>query len=408
MGLFRRARASIPQDIGPSTIDPFVAQFHRALTTAFDPGLAGLWNPNAAPVERVGVAMRCLQLVSQNVASLRLRYRRRQGRDSAAPDPMWLYSPDPNWFPNGLRDALFAVTWSVFRDGDAFVYVTSRYADGFPATWTVLNAQAVEVEAVGGRRRFSGGGVELVADDVLQISRNPTGALRGTGALEAYAANVQAAYSADRFASTVFSGSGIPAAILQSSRRLSADQAADVQTQWMARGAEVPGAPRVLPPELQFIAQSFSPKDLTLLESRQWDASQIAGAFGVPAPLLNLPLPSSGLTYTNTASLAEFWWRFELLPGPAEAIQTALSTFVPSGNWVEFDASRYLRPDLPTLVGTLSTLLTDGIISPEEYRAMLDLPPAETPIRDFDEPAGSGSPVTSIRAVPAELEVVQQ
>lgn len=415
MAWFRRA-AAVQPTIGPTTIDPLVAQWHRRLAAgplALDPDLAGLFGGTMSTAwmqDRVGVANRCLQLVSQNVASLRFRYRRRAGRDQTASDPAWLASPDPNWFPNGFRDAIFACVWAMYGFGDAFLYITSRYADGFPASWTVLAPDAVTVDTVGGRRTYEAGGVALAPDDVVQISRDPRGNLRGTSALAAYASNLEAAYTAERFAATVFSGGGIPPAILQSSRRLDAEQAAAVQAQWVVGGQTNPGAPRVLPPELAFLGQAFSPKDMALIESRGYDAEQIAAAFGVPAPLLNLPLPASGLTYTNTTSLAEFWWRFELLPGPVEAICVALSTMVPSGNWIEADASRYLKPDLPTLVTTLSKLLEDGVITLEEYRAMLDFPPADAPIQDFDEPPTSGTTVLmpGPAPVPPTLEVVSQ
>lgn len=411
MGLFRRASVT-PTELPPTSIDPLVAAFHRAISSrTLDPSLAGLFGGAGSSswlADRVGVANRCLQLVAQNVASLKLRYRRREGLDQAAPGPAWLSNPDPAWYPNGIRDAVFAITWSMLRDGDAFVYVTSRYADGYPATWTVLNAEAVEVEERDGTRRFTAGGAELESSDVVQISRDPRGALRGSSALQAYSANLSAAYTAEAFASTVFSGGGIPSAILQSTRRLTTDQAFDVQTQWVTRGQANPGAPRVIPPELTFIAQAFSPRDMALIESRQYDAEQIAAAFGVPAPLLNLPLPASGLTYTNTASLAEFWWRFELLPGPVEAITQALGRLVPAGNWVEADASRYLRPDLPTMVESVTKLLDAGIVTAVEARALLDLPPAEAPIRDFEEPAASGAGVTTLRPVPVLEEVERQ
>jgi hypothetical protein len=53
----------------------------------------------------------------------------------------WVSSPDPNWFPNGIGDALFAIVEQMYGWGFA-QYVTDFYADGFPRTWTVLNVVA--------------------------------------------------------------------------------------------------------------------------------------------------------------------------------------------------------------------------------------------------------------------------
>ena len=79
-----------------------------------------------------------------------------------------------------------------------------------------------------------------------------------------------------------------------------------MKAQWINRVGGL-SEPAVLPPDLDFQELAFSPKDLTLLETREWDAKQIAAAFGVPAPLLNMTL-AGGLTYQNP-SASSIWWR---------------------------------------------------------------------------------------------------
>lgn len=387
----RDARLEASAALGPNSIDPLVQRFLATLSTDV-PGLyGGAWSANTL-VERVGTAVRCLQLTSQTIAALPLRYRRRTGLDPNASDPAWLANPDPAWFPNGIADALFAAVWSMYRDGDAFVYITSRYSDGYPQSWTVLDAQAVDVDSSNGRRTYASNGTPLNTDDVVQVTRNPTGALRGSGALESYGAALRAAYSGEQYAAGVFGAGGIPPVVLQSLRRLTGEQAADVQGQWVAARASSPGAPAILPPELTMLAQAFSPKDMALLDSREFDSRSICAAFGVPAMLLNLPV-AGGLTYQNPAMLAELWWKTELMPN-ARRLEAALSLMVPRGNWVEFDASTTLRPDLETMVNVWSKLLADGIVTEDEYRvAVLDLPPLSQgqALAELDEPAGSGT-----------------
>lgn len=372
-----------------------------------DADLAGLLPGYATPrlAERVGTAARCLQLVSQQIAAMPLRYR------GVAPEPQWTSNPDPVWFPNGVADAMFAGVASMYAWGDAFLLVTSRYQTGFPRSWTVLDPAQVTVEADkrGDGRRYRVSTVDLDPADVLQVSRNPTGALRGTSALHAYAANVKAAYSAEAFAADFFTAGGVPWAVLQPSRRLDEAQAKQLQSQWVARAGLRGGAPAVIPPDVVFTQFSFSPKDLLLLESREWDAKQIAAAHGVPAYLLNME-QSGGLTYANVGMLFDLMWRAELYPS-ARRIESALSTWLPRGSWVEFDPSVVLKPDLPTMTDTWLKLLTANVVTQDEVRAaVLDLPPlAEGDALELiDEPPGANASVAQPAppASPPALEVV--
>lgn len=370
--------------LGPTSISPLVEIFNALLA------------PQYAPVtwlqERVGTAARCLQLVAQQIATMPLRYRRRvPAPDGQNYEPAWVGSPDPVWYPNGITDAVFAATWSMYSRGDAFLWATSRYETGYPATWTVLDpvTMVVEQDPTGGRS-YSSNGFDLNPDDVLQISRDPRGMLRGTGALEAYAANLRSAAQGDSYAADTLASGGIPNAVLKPSRRLTAEQAAELQAQWVSRVSARLAAPAVIPPDVAFEELSFSPKDLMLLESREFDAKQIAAAFGVPAPLLNMGL-ASGLTYANPAQLFDLWWRSELMPA-ASRVERALSTWLPRGSWVEFDPSIVLRPDPAGMTATWINLLEHQVVTVDEVRAaVLDLPPLTQgeALDLIDEPPGS-------------------
>jgi HK97 family phage portal protein len=371
----------------------------------FDPGLMGLfgaWGPGLA--ERVGTATRCLQLVSQQIAAMPLRYR------GGAPEPRWTSSPDPTWFPNGIGDAVFAAMASLYGWGDAFLLVIDRYQTGYPRGFTVLDPGRVSVEFApnGFGRTYRVGAVQFDAGDVLQISRNPSpGALRGTSALRGYATNLQAAAAAESFARDFFVGGGVPWAVLQPSKRVNSEDAARLQSQWVARAGVRGGAPAVIPPDITFTQFSFNPKDLLLIESREWDAKQIAAAFGCPAFLLNMD-QASGLNYSNPAMLFDTWWRTELYP-TARRLEAALTMWLPRGNWVEFDPSILLRPDLKTTSEVWLALLAQNVVTEDEVRAaVLDLPPLSEgdAVKLIDEPPGGGVGDLSNVTPPPVLEVV--
>lgn len=289
------------------------------------------WYPgNAALTERVWVANRCQQLNSQQIASMPLEFH-------GAPEPAWVSNPDPNWYPNGIADALFAIVSQLYGWGFSCLYVTDTYSDGFPRTWTVLDSAGLSIDGKTGSRRYKIGDVVLDARRVVQIDRNPGTATQGTSALRAYAQQAWGLLAAGNQSMNVNQG-GIPQAVLKSQRKLTKEQAEVLQAQWVERTTSRGGAPPVLPPELDFEVLSINPADLSLLDTQAFNAKAIATAYGVPAVLLNMSL-QGGLTYQNPAALGEMWWRFELRP-TATRIANALSAqMLPRGQWVTFDAA---------------------------------------------------------------------
>jgi HK97 family phage portal protein len=354
-------------------------------------------------MEKLGAVNRCLQLTSQQVSAMPLKY---NGR---SPQPAWTQNPEPEYY-NDIAEAIFAAVWSRYSRGETFLYVTSRLATGFPATWIVLDPVTMSVTADEyGAPIYESNGYALAREDVLHIKRDPrAGALRGTPALQAYWSNLASAWSSETFAANNFDRSGVPATVLKWNQgKLTQKQASDLQAQWVAAVSNRQGAPAVLDQNLDFSVLAFSPRDLMLLELREFDTKQIASAFGVPAFLLNLAM-SGGLTYQNPVQLFEIWWRAELLPN-AHALTAGLSNWLPGGNWIEFDPSLVLRPAFETMVSSYIALLNAQVVTADEVRArVLNLPPlAEGEALGLTEQPGVTAPDAQNVSVPAPLTVVQ-
>jgi hypothetical protein len=289
------------------------------------------WLPgNATLADRVWVANRCIQLNAQQIASMPLEHH-------GEFEPMWVSSPDPNWYPNGVGDALHSIVALLYGWGFACLYVTGVYADGFPRTWTVLDSGSLSIRVVEGAREYKLGELVLDPARVIQIDRNPGVASHGTSAIRAYAQQAWGLLAAGNQSMNVNSG-GIPQGYLKSARKLTKDQAEALQTQWGEATTARAGLPPVLPPELDFVTLSFNPADLALLDTQEFNAKAIATAFGVPSVLLNMAL-QGGLTYQNPAALGEMWWRFELRPTATRIANALTAQLLPRGQWVTFDAA---------------------------------------------------------------------
>ncbi len=336
-----------------------ILDIQRGLFDASMQGWPGWYGLQPHMAEKVWVANRCMQLNAQQIASMPLVF------ESTAPaggvEPAWLSNPDPVWYPNGIGDAVFACVWSMYAYGDAFLYVTARYANGYPSAWTVLDPRAVSVSSEQGRRTYRAQEQPLDAADVVQVTRDPRGGLRGTSALESYAPYVRG-LMAGAASGAQLAENPIPNAILKSEQKLTEEQAREIQDQWVERAGLRRGAPAVLPPKLDFELLAFSPRDLLLLEAQQWDAKVIATAYGVPLFLLNMnPEGRSSLTYSNVAMIGEYWWRFELRPAALRLSRALSANMLPAGNEVDFDATGTFAP----LTGPLQDDSPVAAVSPD-------------------------------------------
>lgn len=377
-------------------LQPQITAFQSLWSEAYASGLG--YSPRL--VDRVWAANRSTQLNSQEISSMPLRF-------TGTREPTWVTNPDPVWYPNGIRDAIFSIVWSLYTWGDAFLYVTNRYADGFPASWTVLGADRMNVQIEDGRRVFRSGAMPLDEEDVVQITRDPRGSLRGTPALSPYAGAAWGLLAAGELSRVMTAGGGIPNAVLKSRRKLLAGQAQAIQEQWMAaRARSAIGAPAVLDDGLDLEQLQFSPTDLSLIDVQQLYARVVASAYGVPPFLLNLPL-EGGLTYQNPEMLIEQWWRGELRPMAGNIAAALSGQMLPRGSVVQFDSQEALAPAWRDLVSAGLDMVKEGAMSIDEFRvAVLHLPPASEGDA-LDElsmpPTASVSPAQQPDAIVQEL-----
>ena len=335
-------------------------------------------------LDKVWVANRCKHMNCNAISTMPLRF-------YGTREPAWVANPDPIWFPNGISDAMYAIVDSMYGWGDAFVYITARYADGYPSAWTVLNPEPITVKVERGRRVYESGQTLLDPDNMVQISRNP-GGIRGTSAIKAYAAYTNGLLAAADLGRTMMA-TGAPTAILKSLRKIDKPQATAVQDSWVEATANRRGAPAVIGPDLEYTKLGFSAEDLQLMAQQQFSAQVIASAFGVPSALINMPI-EGGLNYQTPILLLEQWWRVELRTTAAH-INTAMSSvMLPAGSYVESDPYKFLAPSWAELVTGWVALKGAGLVTDEEFRTVvLGLPPESSAeaLADLSTPPSAGA-----------------
>jgi phage portal protein BeeE len=105
-------------------------------------------------------------------------------------------------------------------------------------------------------------------------------------------------------------------------------------TKTEARAGGVP----VLGQGWTFENSGLDPAAMALLDTQKWDATVIANAYGVPAPILNMAL-EGGLTYQNPEALMRMWWLTRLRTRSKRIMDAFSAQMLPAGQAVTQDAS---------------------------------------------------------------------
>lgn len=282
----------------------------------------------------------------------------------------WMRNPQPEVY-TGWIEAMRQIVFSFLGEGEVFLWATSRFPDsGRVRTFIMLNPGWMNVEIEGQLRRYFLQGVELPTADVLHIRyASWPGDARGHGPLEAAARAMFGAEALERYAANLAIRGGIPWGVLESPRRLTAQQANEMRAQYVNSRMSALGAPAVMSGGVSLRPLTFNPKDMALLELRQFEEARLSVLLGVPPFLLALPSGADSLTYQTVEGIYDYHWRSALRPLAAMLME-------PLGNWaigdpeqaVELNRDEYTRPAFADRVNAWAVL--HGIQDDDGKRAI--------------------------------------
>jgi hypothetical protein len=249
----------------------------------------------------------------------------------------WLRRIDPA-VPNN-----FILSWTfddLFFYGRAFWYVTSRTADGYPASFTRLPSAMCQTLDQAGPVWFAPSkqivfqGGELNPDDVVQFLSPIQGIIYMSEQSVATALKLEAA----RYRNA---SSAIPAGVLRQTggEPLSAQELADLAAAFnQARETNQTAA---LNEYVSYIETQTSPDKMLLIESANFSAMEMARLCNTPPYLLGLSVGS--YSYQSSAESRMDLWTFGVR-AYADCITGTLSqnNVLPNGTYVEFDVEQYL------------------------------------------------------------------
>jgi phage portal protein BeeE len=259
--------------------------------------------------------------------------------DIEMPDDTWFHQPDPN------VTRAFIMSWTVddlIFYGRAFWVITSRFGNGFPATFTWIPAADVQTRDQGGPLWFGPSkevyfnGNKLIPNDVVQFI-SPIQGLLSSGA-RAIRTNLNLDTSAERFARNQ-----TPAGVLKQTEGepLSAEELSELAAGF-ARAREG-NAIAALNQYVDWKESYMDPSKLQLTEARTYQALEMARVANIPPYLVGAPT-GSGMTYQNALQARQDLYLFGAKPY-IECIEQTLSmnNVTPRGRYIYLDVDYYLE-----------------------------------------------------------------
>ena len=251
----------------------------------------------------------------------------------------WLRRPDPT------VSYQFLMSWTLddlFFFGRAFWYITSRTADGYPASFTRLPAGSVTTTDQSGpvwfapstQVYFQGG--EIDPTNLVQFLSPEQGLIYSApGAIET-ALKLEAARNRN-------ASSSIPAGILrqtENSEPLDAQSLSDLAAQFNAARASNQTA--ALNQYLTYTETNATPDKMLLIEASQYQSLEMSRLANVPPYLVGVATGAYSYQSSQQARADLYLFGVKLY---ADAIAGALSmdNVLPRGTYVEFDADEYLE-----------------------------------------------------------------
>jgi len=251
----------------------------------------------------------------------------------------WMRRPDPT------VSAQFLFSWTLddlMMFGRAFWYITSRTADGYPATFTRLPAGSITTTDMVGpvwfapsKEVYFNGGM-LDPTNLVQFLSPAQGMIYSApGAIET-ALKLEAARNRN-------ASSSIPAGILRqtdNSEPLSAQELSDLAAQFNA--ARATNQTAALNQFLTYTETNSTPDKMLLIEASQYQALEMSRLANVPPYLVGVATGAYSYQSSQQARADLYLFGVKLY---ADAIAGALSmdNVLPRGTYVEFDADEYLE-----------------------------------------------------------------
>jgi HK97 family phage portal protein len=337
---------------------------------------------------RLSVVWRCIRLISETCAALPADIVRKVGdvRQVVDRTPRWVEFPNPetSWFEFSER-----IFESLAMDGNAFVIITARDFQGFPAELWTLDPRQIQVRRRdttrelyflwNGQRELSKFGPSTPLGDVLHLKLATAGGNRGLSPLEQARQAVGLGLATEKYGAKYFGGDSQPPGMIEipdKGPQQTQETVDHIAEMWKARhgGTDKSHNVGILTGGATFNPLSIPNDQAQFLDTRKFQVEEIASRiYGIPPHMVGLTEKQTSWG-TGIEQQATGFIRFTLLPWIIR-FETAMSQLLPRGQFVHLNQRGLLRADSKTESEVLTQQLLNGVRNANEFRALLDLEP---------------------------------
>lgn len=273
-------------------------------------------------------------------------------------------------------DWLHRIVYSMAMRGNAYGIVT-RNARGYPTEIIPVHPDQVTIDledSTSNRVQFFVKGTPVPRDQWLHIPLfTIPGSPLGLNPIAFARTSIGGAIATESFGHHFFRDNATPSGLLSTDQVLDETSARQLGEAWQEANQNRRKT-AVLTHGLQWTPITVSPEDSQFLETRAYNAAEISGKlFRIPPHMLGDTTKSTSWG-TGIEQQSIGYVRYALMPYLVR-IEQALSNLLPRPQYVKFNVNALLRGDMAARKDFYATLIDHAVMSPDEVRALEELPP---------------------------------
>lgn len=220
---------------------------------------------------------------------------------------------------------------------------------------------------------------DLTANEIFHIPGLGFDTVCGQSVIRYAAQSLGLALAAEKYGARLFGSGNLMTGLLQTDQSLTKDQADTLQSRWeqMNQGLDRSHRTAVLDAGAKFQTLTMPNDDAQLLESRDFQVTEVARFLGIP-PYLMFQTSKTTSWGTGLEQQARGFTQFDLHPGwlaPTE--QRITKELLPNSREARYDMTALMRGDSIARAEFYRVMREAGVLNPNEIRDQEDLPPRE-------------------------------
>lgn len=234
-------------------------------------------------------------------------------------------------------------------------------------------------------------------------------ATQGVGTTELHRTSIAGALDYESFRGRYFANDATPGLILKHPGMLTKEQRTDLLRAWVQRhaGADKRGLPGILWGGMDIVqGTTSSMRDAQGTELADAIVRDVAREFRIFPPALLHAAVDSNAGIISAEATADMFMRFSLMDRMRRverAFAADRDMFPTRDMYPRFDTAEFTRGDIATMAGKVHQLVQVGVLTPNEGRAEIGLPPhKDGDILQITPVGGSPNPGAPTPAAPAE------